>query len=492
MFDAPPRKTNATPTFAILGAGVSGLAMAVKLREAGVETFTIYEKADEVGGTWRENTYPGVACDVPSHLYSYSFELNPNWSKRFSPGSEIQDYIKACASKHDLYRSIQFGKEVTEAVWQSDHWQVAFADGSVIKADYVISALGGLHEPSIPDFAGREAFEGPVFHSAQWRHDVDLAGKRVAIIGSAASAVQIIPEIVDNVAHLDVYQRTANWIMSRPDYGYPRWLRSAFKRFPVIARAYRGAYYYLLESRFAAFRQNESWIKRQVQRNFTRFLEKSVPDPALRAKLTPDYPPGCKRMLFSNTYYSALQRDHVDLVTDPIERFSAGGIVTNDGAEHPADVVVLATGFRTWNIAESVTIKGERGVSLGDAWRNGIRAHRTIAEPGFPNFFMLLGPNSGLGHNSVILMIEAEVKYIIRLIEAARAKNASIVEPTKEAFEAFNGDIQAELADRVWASACGSWYRDQETGLNYTLYPHPVRNFERSMATVDLAEYDYR
>ena len=288
MFDDLKQPSEKTPTIAILGAGFAGLGMAIRLREEGIETFAIYEKADEVGGTWRENTYPGVACDVPSHLYSFSFEPNPRWSQRYSPGDEIWAYARHCAKKYDLYRSIQFGKYVTSVSHDGRSWRIHFADGAVVKADYVISGLGGLHEPNFPDIDGLQSFEGPMFHTAQWRHDVDLTGKRVAIIGSAASAVQVIPEIVGEVAHLDVYQRTPNWIMARQSYAYPDWLKSLFEKAPWLMRAYRGIYFTLMERRFAAFQQGDNAIKRTVRKLFTRHLEKQVSDPVLRKKLTPD------------------------------------------------------------------------------------------------------------------------------------------------------------------------------------------------------------
>lgn len=482
------KESDTTPTIAILGAGFSGLGMAIRLRKEGIDTFTIYEKADEVGGTWRENTYPGVACDVPSHLYSFSFEPNPNWSQRFSPGDEIWDYARHCAKKYDLYRSIQFGKKVTTISHDGAKWRVTFADGSSIKADYVVSGLGGLHEPSFPDIDGRDSFTGPAFHTAQWRHDVELTGKRVAIIGSAASAVQVIPEIVDKVAHLDVYQRTPNWVMPRHSYRYPEWMKVIFAKAPKLARLYRGMYFTLMEQRFGAFKKDDNAVKRHVKRLFTKHLERQVRDPNLRARLTPDYPIGCKRILISDDYLGAIQKDNVDLVTDPVDAITESGVRTKDGRVREVDVLIYATGFRPFDILTTLEVTGPDGRSLKEVWKGGIAAHRTLAVPGFPNFFILLGPNSALGHNSVLLMIEAQVNYIIKLMNEARAAGARFVAPKAEAARAFDESIQQDLQRRVWAANCGAWYVDAQ-GRNYTLYPHAVRRYLRDMREPALDEY---
>ncbi|MBB5520016.1 flavin-containing monooxygenase [Amphiplicatus metriothermophilus] len=476
---------------AILGAGFSGMGMAVALKRRGFDDFVIYEKADDVGGTWRENTYPGVACDVPSHLYSFSFDINPEWTRRYSSGQEIWDYMRRCARKHGLYEKTEFGRKAVRLRHDGRRWTIEFADGGTAQADIVVSGLGGLHEPNIPDFPGMESFAGPVFHTARWRHDVDLAGKRVAIIGSAASAVQAIPEIAPKVARLDVYQRTPNWVMPRQSYAYPAWARKLFKMIPPLARLYRAYYFFLLESRHLAFHRNDNFMKRFVRRQFARHLEEQVRDPELRAKLTPDYPVGCKRILISDDYFPAIQRDNVALVTEGVDRFEESGIRTKDGRLREVDVVILATGFKPFNLVESVEAVGPSGASLREVWADGIKAHRTVAAPGFPNFFMLLGPNSGLGHNSVVLMIEAQVKYVLQLIEKMKASGAALVEPTPEAAAAYDARIQRELSQRVWAAGCGAWYVD-ERGRNYTLYPHTVRRFLKEMKAPDMKEYVLR
>ena len=482
------RKT--TPSIAILGAGFAGLGMAIRLREEGIETFTIYEKADEVGGTWRENTYPGVACDVPSHLYSFSFEPNPNWSQRFSPGDEIWAYARHCAEKYDLYRSIQFGKTVASIAHDGVKWRVHFADGASIKADYVVSGLGGLHELNMPDIDGRDQFTGPMFHTAQWRHDVDLTDKRVAIIGSAASAIQIIPAIVDKVAHLDVFQRTPNWVMPRQSYRYPKWVRGLFAKAPKLARLYRGMYFTLMEQRFDAFKKDDNAMKRYVRRIFMKHMKRQVSDPELRAKLTPDYPIGCKRILISDDYLGAIQKDNVELVTEPIGAITESGVRTMDGRQRDVDVLILATGFKPFDILTTIEVTCPTGQSLAEVWKDGIAAHRTLAVPGFPNFFLLLGPNSALGHNSALLMIEAQVNYIIKLMSQARSKGANLVDAKPDAAMEFDETVQQDLQGRVWAANCGAWYVDK-SGRNYTLYPHAVRQYLRDMKEPDTDEFAF-
>ncbi|NOX95620.1 MAG: NAD(P)/FAD-dependent oxidoreductase [Alphaproteobacteria bacterium] len=490
-YDADPSRANAQPTLAILGAGFSGLGMAIRLRQAGIGNFTIYEKADDVGGTWRENIYPGIACDVPSHLYSFSFEPNPNWSRRFSPGGEIWRYTQHCAKKYDLYGSIEFGKKITGIVHDGAKWCVKFADGGSIRADYVISCLGGLHEPNIPEIEGRASFQGPMFHTAKWREDVDLTDKRVAIIGSAASALQVIPEIVERVAHLDVYQRTPNWVLPRDSYLYPKWIKWLFAKAPWFARAYRGFYFTMLEGRFGAFKKQNNFFKQSILKTVGKHMKDQVRDPDLWAKLKPDYPVGCKRILISDNYFPAIQSDNLELITDPIVEITKTGIRTEDGKERNIDVLILATGFKPFDILESIDVVGPSDLSLGEAWKDGIKAHRTIAVPGFPNFFMLLGPNSGLGHNSVILMIEAQVNYIIKLIKQASATGARLVAPKSEAAANFDAKLQSDLNERVWAADCGAWYVD-EHGRNYTLYPHSVRDYIREMKDPVFDEYAFQ
>ncbi len=476
-----------TPSIAIIGAGIAGLCMAIKLREAGIHSFTIYEKADEVGGTWRENTYPGVACDVPSHLYCYSFEPNPNWSKHYSGGGEIQDYVKHCARKYDLYEHTVFGAELKAAKFNKG-WQLAFADGRTETVDFLINGIGGLHVPRFPDIEGMDTFEGTAFHSARWRHDHDLAGRDVAVIGTAASAVQLIPEIVDKVKSLTVFQRTPNWVMPRVDEVYSESSKAWFRRFDFLRLLHRLKIYLTYELRFPLFRQNKL-LQALSTRAGLKHLEEQVPDPALRAKLTPDYPVGCKRILGSDDYYPALQKDNVTFVTDAVDHMTAGGLVDAAGNAHTADTVIFATGFKPFSLLEGMEIVGADGQQMADYFaQGGMRAHNTVSVPGFPNFALLTGPNSGLGHNSIILMIEAQVAYIVGCIKALSKQGAATMDVKPEVTEQFDAQIQQDLKDTVWLSGCKSWYVGED-GRNYTLWPNSTLKYRHDMRIVDQADF---
>lgn len=476
-----------SPSIAIIGAGLSGLCMAIKLKENGFSNFTLYEKAEDVGGTWRENTYPGVACDVPSHLYSFSFEPKADWSRVFSPGGEIQEYIQALTEKHDLRHHIRFGAKLTRAEWQDGGWSLGFADGSNARADYFISGMGGLHIPRYPDIPGAEQYKGTAFHTAKWNHDHDLTGKRVAVIGTAASAIQLIPEIVDKVARLDVYQRTPNWIMPRPFMEYSDRMKRLFTRLPLLEKLHRLQIYLMFEMRFPLFRHSRFFASRATKM-FTKHLGKQVKSESLRKKLMPDYPIGCKRILASDSFFPAITRDHVELITDGIERITETGIISKTGEHREVDTIIYATGFKPWDQMEDITIKGRGGLDMQDYLKDGIRAHRTVAMPGFPNHFMLLGPNSGLGHNSVIIMIEAQVRYILDLMKAAREHGSKTVEARNDAADAYDRQLQTDLEGTVWAGHCKSWYQGED-GRIYTLWPWGTRRYMREMKRANLAEY---
>ena len=478
------------PRIAIIGAGFSGVAMAAMLKRAGFDNFTLYEKADEVGGTWRENIYPGVACDVPSHLYSLSFAPNPNWSKRFAPGAEILDYLKKVTRDHDIYARAEFGKEVIKAAHDGRVWRLSFRDGETVECDVFISAVGGLHHPSIPDFKGRDDFQGEVFHTAQWREDIDLTGKRIGVIGSAASAAQVIPAIADKAGHIDVYQRTPNWVMARSDYAYSPFVKKMFALFPPLASAYRLFYFSFMEWRFKAFRQEDNDVKRYVRRVYEKNMTRAIKNPDLRAKLMPDYDVGCKRALISDDYLPALQRDHVDLITTPIDRFTASGIKTNDGIERSVDAIILATGFKPFHVGEGMCVENADGLSLEEYWRERMQAYKTVAAARFPNLFFLLGPNSGLGHNSVLLMIEAQANYILQLLGKLTDGSADLIAPKEEAARAYDDGLQTALGGMVWSSGCNSWYLDSK-GRNYTLYSGPVRAFRKDLKAPDWGDFSF-
>ncbi len=486
-----------TPRIAILGAGMSGMAMAIQLKRAGIDSFTIYEKASEVGGTWRDNIYPGIACDVPSHLYSFSFELNPGWTRSFSPGSEIQSYCCRVADKYDLRRAIKFNHRVEAAEYHNGGWRLTIEAGGEKKqaeADILVSAMGGLHEPALPALPGQEKFAGPSFHSARWDENIDLKGKKVLLIGSAASAVQITPEIAPHVARLTVFQRTANWVVPRDDRPYSRRWQWALRFIPGLARLYRWWIYFMLEARFPLFLQRArltGFFSRIIRATHAAHMEKSIKDKALQKALTPNYPPGCKRLLISDTYFAGLARDNVDLVTDPIAAIEEAGVRTQSGRLYPGDVLVYATGFHPFNLMTSFHLTGRGGAQLDDVWRNGITSHRTLALAGFPNFFMLLGPNSGLGHNSVVIMIEIQVDYIIACIRRMIQKGWQSIEPKAQALEVFDKRLHEQMKDTVWQTNCQSWYKDAN-GRVFTLWPRGTINYWRSLRKPDFSEYSIR
>jgi cation diffusion facilitator CzcD-associated flavoprotein CzcO len=446
----------------ILGAGASGICLGVKLREAGVRDFVILEKSDDVGGTWHDNSYPGACCDVPSHFYSFSFERKADWSRKFAPQAEIQAYFRHVVEKYGLRPHLRLGTEAASARFDeaAGVWHVVTTAGETFEAEVLASGLGQLNRPHVPDFPGRDSFRGPSFHSARWDHGVDLAGKRVAVIGNAASALQFIPPVAARAAHVDVFQRTPNWVMPRLDHAYSERAKWAFAHVPGLERLYRWWIYWNFELRFTTFRgRGDGWLARRIRELCEANLAAEIPDPALRKKLTPDYAPGCKRLLISDDYLQALRRDDVSLVTSGIERIAPEGVVTRDGETHPADVLVYGTGFETTSFLAPLEIEGLGGRKLHEQWKGGAEAYLGVAVSGFPNLFLLYGPNTNLGHNSILFMIEAQVRYIVECIAELSRSGRAFIEVRAEAQEAFNDEVQAALADTVWASSCGSWYK---------------------------------
>jgi cation diffusion facilitator CzcD-associated flavoprotein CzcO len=454
----------------IVGTGFSGLGMAIQLRKEGRDDFVILEKAHDVGGTWRDNSYPGCACDIPSHMYSFSFEQNPDWSRAYSPQPEIWRYMREVADKHDLRRFVRFGQEMTGARWDAEEnrWHVATRGGDEFVAGALVAGVGALHLPQIPELPGIEKFAGPAFHSARWRHDVDLKGKKVAVIGTGASAVQFVPKIAPEVGELTLFQRTPPWIMPKADHEMSGRTRALFKAFPPAQRAYRNVLYWLLEARAIGF-NGQSWVMKLGQRLAKRNIDRAITDPVLRRKVTPDYTMGCKRVLISNDYYPALARDNVEVVTDGVREVREHSVVDAAGVEHEADVIVYGTGFHVTDAFDDLEIVGREGRNLGKEWATeGMRTHLGITVAGFPNLFFLLGPNTGLGHNSVVFMIEAQISYVAEALRLARGR---AIEPKPEVQERFNGDIQRKLAKGIWTrGGCKSWYLDAK-GVNRTIWP---------------------
>ncbi len=452
--------TGPTPTIAILGAGAGGLAAAVGLKRAGLESFTLYEKSDGVGGTWRDNTYPGSCCDVKSHLYSFSWAPNPDWSRAFAGQPEILEYFERVADDFGLRPHIRLNTEITALRWDEAQarWRLTTADGEELVADVVIGGLGQLNRPAIPDIEGRETFAGAMFHSARWDHGHDLHGERVAVVGNAASAVQFIPQIAPQVAHLDVYQRSANWMLPKPNGRYPGFVRAILRRVPGAARLQRWGIYWSFELRWGAFKRGGR-LGPVMERLAAAHLRRQVADPALRATLTPDYPIGARRVLAANDFFPALQRPNVDVVTAPIARIAPEGVVTADGVTRPADTIIFATGFDSTHFLAPLEVTGRGGRSLAETWRDGAEAYYGVAVSGFPNLFLLYGPNTNLGHNSILFMIERQVAYITRIVERIADGEADWLDVTPRAQAAYNAWIAEAMHDTVWETVDRSWYR---------------------------------
>jgi cation diffusion facilitator CzcD-associated flavoprotein CzcO len=455
-----------SPSIVIIGSGFSGIGMAIRLKKSGFHDFVVLEKSEELGGTWHDNTYPGCTCDVPSPMYSYSFELNKKWSRFFSPQPEIHRYLQDCAAKYDIRRHMRFGVKVESMEFddQANRWNVITSDG-VLTPRAIVSGVGGLHIPKFPVIPGLETFEGKAFHSAQWDHSYDLKGKRVAVIGTGASAIQFVPEIAKTVGRLTVFQRTPPWIQPKPDIPLPK----AF-RLPGAARAVRNAVFWILEGRAVGFAIDPR-LSAPQKAMALRHIDRQIPDPELRAKLTPDYTIGCKRILLSNNYYPALLRPNVNLVTDDIVEVRPHSVVTADGSEYEVDAIVFGTGFKVVDSFAEVHVTGRDGLKIQDAWEKGVEAHRGITVPGFPNYFMLLGPNTALGHHSVVFMIEVQINHIMGLLKLVADRKADTIEPRPEAMRAWNDRIQKRLRKAVWnEGGCQSWYLD-EKGVNRTIWP---------------------
>ena len=406
----------------IVGAGFAGIGMAIRLKQAGIHDFTILERAYRLGGTWRDNTYPGVACDVPSHLYSYSFEPNPSWSRRFASQHEILAYLERCADKYGVRRHIRFGATVTGAVFEerTGLWTVQISDGGALTARVLISGSGhALSRPVYPDIAGRDGFRGKTMHSARWDHDYPLEGKTVAVVGTGCSAIQIVPAIAPTVGRLHIFQRTASWLLPKPDCGIPPRVQAAFRQRPLAQKIARSVIYWILEA-YAVGYVLFPCVNAIRERHALRYLERTIRDPALRAKLVPTFRLGCKRILISNDYYAALQRDNVELVTDGIAKIRERSIVTRDGTERPVDAIVYATGFETAEAKPPFVIVGRGGRDLSDVWRDGIEAYLGTTIAGFPNLFLLVGPNLVLGHSSMIFMMESQFAYVLDALRTLR------------------------------------------------------------------------
>jgi cation diffusion facilitator CzcD-associated flavoprotein CzcO len=456
---------------AIIGSGFSGLGMAIRLLGEGIEDFVVLERADEVGGTWRDNTYPGCQCDIPSALYSFSFAPNPDWSRFYPLQEELRDYLRRCAADFGVLPKIRFETEVTGMAWEESErrWSIDTSRGKVT-ADVVVSGAGGLSEPADPDIPGIESFEGTRFHSAQWNHDHDLSGERVAVIGTGASAIQFVPEIQPRVGRLHLFQRTPSWVMPDPDRRVTDFEHRLWRRWPVTQRALRGALYLAHESTVLGTIVNRR-LSSAFERIASRHLRSQVRDPELRAKLTPSYTLGCKRITMSNAYYPALAAPNAEVITDPITEIRARSIVTADGTEREIDTLICGTGFRVHDNPAFARVRGRDGLTLSDVWKGSPRAYLGTAIAGFPNHFLLVGPNSAGGYNSIVFTTEAHINYALGAIKAMERHRIGAVEVRPEVYDAFNREADERLADSVWnEGGCASWYLDAN-GRNAIWWP---------------------
>ena len=474
----------------IIGAGFGGLGMAIRLKAQGQDDIVIIEKGSDVGGCWRDNTYPGAACDVPSHLYSYSFERHYPWSRRFAPQSEIFAYQQHCARKYDVYRHMRFNTEVEKASFDEAQgvWVITLSNDETIFARVLITATGQLNQPAYPKMPGIDVFQGAHFHSARWDHSVDLKGKTVAVIGTGASAIQFVPEVTKVAGKVMLFQRSAAHVLAKPDRAYSEHEHRILKKFPITQTLDRLKIYIANEARVLGFTSLQKAMA-LFEWQFKRQLKKFIKDPELREKLTPDYPIGCKRILISNDYYPALAQDHVEVINQGINEVTAAGVVDSEGKHHDVDVIIYGTGFQATDFLTPMTITGRDGIALNDAWKGGAEAYLGISVNGFPNLFMLYGPNTNLGHNSIIYMLESQIHYVQQCIAAIDSQKLRSLEVRSLVQTNFNDRVQSKISDTVWNKGCHSWYKT-ESGKNTNNWPGFTFNYRRQTDKLDLNDYD--
>jgi cation diffusion facilitator CzcD-associated flavoprotein CzcO len=476
------------PKIVIIGAGMTGILMTIKLREAGITDLEIIEKTDRLGGTWRDNTYPGVACDIPAPSYTYSFEPNPEWSHRFAYGDEIQGYFERVGRKYGVTNSISFNESVTSAVYSKGKWTVETSNGRTIVADFVINCTGILHHPQNPDIAGIETYSGDMFHTAQWDHSIDMKGKRVGIIGTGSTAAQVIPEVAKLAANLTVFQRTPQWILPIGNKEVSEKQKSRYRKYPFQLHLARDLYNWSL-SNFLTKAVTGHKIQNAVfswlcKRN----LKKSIKNPVLREKLTPQYRVGCKRIVINDTFYPAIQRDNVDLVTDGIEKMDATGVITKDGSHHELDVLILSTGFNPVAYMRPMNVVGKNEVHINDAWSGKIKNYRSLFMPGFPNNFLMLGPNTPIGNYSVVEMSEVQCNYLLQLVERWRNREFDEIDVTTSTADRFLKYIKAGMSKTVWVGGCNSWYLDADG--DPILWPYTWQQWIKEMAQPEMVDFE--
>jgi len=466
----------------IIGAGFGGLCMAIRLKQCGITDFVILEKADEVGGTWYVNHYPGAACDIPSHLYSYSFEPWPDWSRTFASQGEIQRYILHCVEKYGLRPHIRFSTPAATCAFNVDkgEWSTTSADGRLFSSRFAVLGTGGLSIPAYPEIKGLDAFAGPKFHSAEWDHSISLEGKRIAVIGTGASAIQFVPQIAKVAGSISLYQRTAPWVLPRPDRAYSATEKWMFRHIPFAAWLHRQAIYWRHEAQGLGFVFRPAML-RIAERMGLRNIRKGIKDETLREKVRPGFHIGCKRILMANDYYPTLARPNVEVVTDDITHVIADGVVDRTGRHRPADVIIYGTGFRIADYLWPLKVYGTAGTDLRELWADRPQAYLGISVHGYPNLFLLVGPNTGLGHNSMIVMIEAQVEHILSTMQAMAKQGSTVVEVKTDVEKAYTDEMQQKLAGTVWLTGCRSWYLSPDGG-NYTLWPRLCHAYRQRTA----------
>jgi cation diffusion facilitator CzcD-associated flavoprotein CzcO len=476
------------PSIVIIGAGMTGILLAIRLEQNGIDDITIIEKKEDLGGTWRENTYPGVACDIPAHMYTYSFEPNPEWKHRFARGNEIQDYFKRVSDKYKVTPKIHFNEAVTESTFHNGKWTVKTSQNKTYTADFLFSATGILHHPAKPDIKGLDSFKGPIFHTAEWDHSVDLKGKRIGVIGTGSTAAQVIPELINTEGtQVYVFQRTPQWIVKVPDKLYSEKTREKLRKNLNIAKRFHKWYTKAVEETFS-----KAVIGKKIPHALMSFMCKwnlrfSVKDKNLRKKLTPDYRVGCKRVIVNGTFYPAIQKPNAHLITEGIQEITPKGIVVK-GKSIELDVIVLATGFHPFNFMRPMNLRGKDGISIEDAWKKKVQCYRSLFIPGFPNFFLMLGPNTPIGNFSVIAMSEVQTNYILEIIKDWQAGKFTEISATNDALQNFNAYLKKGMTKTVWVGGCQSWYMDADG--DPAMWPYTWKQWTKELQKPDYADFE--
>ncbi len=478
------------PSVCIIGAGMTGILMAIRLREAGITNLIILEKKDRLGGTWRENTYPAVACDVPSHMYTYSFELNPDWTQRYAGGDEIQQYFERVGRKYNVTPSIKFNEAVTSSEYNEGKWTVCTSQGNTYEVDFVVSCTGILHHPAKPNIKGLEDFEGDQFHTAEWNHDVDLAGKRIGIIGTGSTAAQASPELAEVASKLSIFQRTPHWIFPLGNKDFSPKFREKLRANPNRIRRLRSMYEWSLRTLFTGVVRGNKVLGAITKAVCLSYLKFTIKDPVVRKKLTPDYQVGCKRLILNATYYPAIEKSNVELVDNGIEMITPKGVKTVDGVEHELDVMVLSTGFDPVSFMRPMDLRGKNGLRIDEAWAKKIQTYRSLFMPSFPNFFLMLGPNTPIGNYSVIAMSEVQCDYVLKMIEHWRDDRFDEFDVKTEAVKDFAAYIKEGMKNTAWLGGCSSWYLDGDG--DPILWPYSWQQWVKEMAEPDLNAFELK